>query len=670
MSESFPVKFVPTLAINRLLIYRKGQAVYDQKFHYGVNIIRGTNGSGKSTILDFIFHILGGEVLGPTVPEWKEYASLCDSVVAEVTINDAVVTLRREITPERTRPLHFFFDRFENAAKSVAEGWQIFPYSRQGSRESFSQIFFRALQMPEATTPEGNNITMHQVLRLLYADQMTPVQRIFRFENFDPPILKQAVGDFLCGVSEFSLYEKQVALRALEKQFDDVNSELKSIFALGEDLDTPLASNALTVEIEELTGERVERYLELEKTAQSDFGADDSSKQRENARRQAFNEVGSILAKIQSLEFENRTLEFEITDSEKFLQHLHHMLQEIDKASVTYEELGGIHFQYCPACFSPTVTDGHSKQCHLCKTPLDDSERASRSLAVKIDLQMQLRESQQLQDERQLALDANSKLLRAARREHSSKAAAYDALSRAPISSRDAAIARLNRRIGFIDSRIETLNQRQEMASKIREMAELKARLNGQITTLKEEIRAISSAQEKRRRRAYTTVANNVIGLLHQDTGDQDAFIDAKSFAFSFGNDSMSVDGKSNFAASSLVILKNSFHLGLLISSLQDKEFLLPRFMMFDNIEDKGMVPQRSWNFQKLICEASLASQADHQIILTTSMLDPALEGSKMLVGPSYSQQNRTGYQVDSLFRIRGHPPAPHPFSLATLSPR
>ena len=168
----------------------------------------------------------------------------------------------------------------------------------------------------------------------------------------------------------------------------------------------------------------------------------------------------------------------------------------------------------------------------------------------------------------------------------------------------------------------------------------------------------------------YTTVANNVIGLLHQDTGDQDAFIDAKSFAFSFGNDSMSVDGKSNFAASSLVILKNSFHLGLLISSLQDKEFLLPRFMMFDNIEDKGMVPQRSWNFQKLICEASLASQADHQIILTTSMLDPALEGSKMLVGPSYSQQNRTGYQVDSLFRIRGHPPAPHPFSLATLSPR
>ena len=173
-------------------------------------------------------------------------------------------------------------------------------------------------------------------------------------------------------------------------------------------------------------------------------------------------------------------------------------------------------------------------------------------------------------------------------------------------------------------------------------MVDLKARLNEQITTLKEDIRAISSAQDKRRRFAYTTIADNVVGLLQRDTGDQDAFVDAKSFAFSFGNDAMSVDGKSNFAASGLVILKNSFHLGLLMASLQDPQFLLPRFMMFDNIEDKGMVPERSWNFQRLICSASAASKAAHQIILTTSMLDPELEGSVALIGPAYSQQNRT----------------------------
>jgi hypothetical protein len=238
-----------------------------------------------------------------------------------------------------------------------------------------------------------------------------------------------------------------------------------------------------------------------------------------------------------------KTLEFEMADSEKFIRHITRMLQEIDKSTVTYEELGGIHFQYCPACFSTTESESDPTHCHLCKTTLDDSERASRSLAVKIDLQMQLRESQQLQEERRIA---------------------------------------------------------------------------------------------------YTLIADNVVGLLRRDTGDQDAFVDAKSFDFSFGNDTMSVDGKSNFAASSLVILKNSFHLGLLLSSLQDKQFLLPRFMMFDNIEDKGMVPNRSWNFQRLICSASAASKVLHQIIFTTSMLAPELEGSALVVGPAYSQQNRT----------------------------
>ena len=59
------------LMLNRLVIYRGGQAAYDEHFHEGVNIIRGENGSGKSTIMDFIFHVFG-EVGG-----WKEYAFRC-----------------------------------------------------------------------------------------------------------------------------------------------------------------------------------------------------------------------------------------------------------------------------------------------------------------------------------------------------------------------------------------------------------------------------------------------------------------------------------------------------------------------------------------------------------------------------------------------------------------
>jgi hypothetical protein len=159
---------------------------------------------------------------------------------------------------------------------------------------------------------------------------------------------------------------------------------------------------------------------------------------------------------------------------------------------------------------------------------------------------------------------------------------------------------------------------------------------------LDDEIKAINSRQDRRKREAYTQIANIALDFLRRDTGTQDDFLDPKHLQFSFADDAVFVDGKSNFAASSLVILKNSFHLAMMIASLNDSKFALPRFMMFDNIEDKGMRPDRSHNFQSLIANLSSTAPTKHQIIFTTSMLSPDLRGSPYLVGPEYSKQNKT----------------------------
>jgi hypothetical protein len=64
--------------------------------------------------------------------------------------------------------------------------------------------------IPEAISDGSSNITMHQVLRLLYEDQLTPVQRIFRAENFDTWQARQAVGDrnlgLMCGIGGYDLF--------------------------------------------------------------------------------------------------------------------------------------------------------------------------------------------------------------------------------------------------------------------------------------------------------------------------------------------------------------------------------------------------------------------------------------------------------------------------------
>ena len=73
------MRFDPSFFVNRFVVERDGYAVYDENFHEGINILRGANGSGKSTILNFLFYALGGDV-----SEWSEHAQLCSNTWVEL----------------------------------------------------------------------------------------------------------------------------------------------------------------------------------------------------------------------------------------------------------------------------------------------------------------------------------------------------------------------------------------------------------------------------------------------------------------------------------------------------------------------------------------------------------------------------------------------------------
>jgi hypothetical protein len=68
-----------------------------------------------------------------------------------------------------------------------------------------------------------------------------------------------------------------------------------------------------------------------------------------------------------------------------------------------------------------------------------------------------------------------------------------------------------------------------------------------------------------------------------------------------------------------------------------------PRLAIFDNVEDKGMEPPRSHNFQRIVRELSAATEVEHQIILFTSMIAPEIEGEPaLLIGPYYTHESKT----------------------------
>jgi hypothetical protein len=144
--------------------------------------------------------------------------------------------------------------------------------------------------------------------------------------------------------------------------------------------------------------------------------------------------------------------------------------------------------------------------------------------------------------------------------------------------------------------------------------------------------------------RLYTAISENTKKLLSQDLEEHSDFGTVNSITFSFSEDWIAINDNKNRvgSASGMVILKNSFLLGLFIAALNDDDFNLPRFILMDNIEDKGMVQERSWNFQRLMIKASEATKKSHQLIFATSKIAPELAGTPLVVGGKYTRERHS----------------------------
>lgn len=625
----------PRLALKRLIVFRNNHVAYDELFHDGINILHSeTNSCGKSSILDFIFFALGGEV-----GNWKEYAGRCNLVYAEVLLNDATVTLRRETSAKNT-PIYVYFGDYAEAQKMPLENWQKCPLRRQNNNFSFTEVMFKALGIPQIKGSEDSNITMHQLLRVLYVDQMTSVQRIFRVEDFDPPITRQAIGNLICGIGGYNLFEKQIELRSVDKEYNEVRIELSAMIkaANAQEIQTDL--NIVEKTLSDLEAERTSLYSEIQRIPEEEIDA--VQKQAQQERKKSADELAKIREGYVQKEQDLKTLDYEIKDNEEYISFLNLTLDQLEDAETAARHLDSLRFQYCPACFQKISPSQNQHDCHVCKEPVEQDKQAAKLVQIKLDTQLQLRESLKIQKERRLERSKLQTEIRHLSRGYKTKSQFLHEFASSPYSDQESSIAKLHQGIGAINNRIETLERDLDVVRKINELSALKEELNTKITNLKDEISRIELAQKKRSMKVYEVVSANTRDIIKLDLPIQENFINPQSMDFSFEKDTISLDEQINFSASSNVVLKNSFMLGLFLTSLQDNKFFLPRFMMFDNIEGMGMTEDRSRNFQRIMKGVSEDSNTPHQIILTTSMIDSTLDDEKYIVGEQYSPENKT----------------------------
>jgi len=630
----------PFLQLNRLRVMRRGYAAYDQEFHEGVNIIRGQNGSGKSTVADFIFFALGGEF-----DDWKEAASQCDEVQAEIETPRGNLVLKRQIE-KSDQPVSVFFGSMADAEESALDGWEQFRLRRYGGRESFSQIMFRSLLIPEAQSDGASNITMHQLLRLCYSDQRTPATRLFRFESFDTQNIREAVGNLLCGISGYELYEIGLALREKQKDFDRAATRLSGLLrALSSDeaLHSP---ELIHQAISKLEGEKSKIQSEIDQV--DSLVESGQINEYLGSRKLAQRELSKQRGQLQSLESELSTLEFELREIQEFLAFLSELTEKLSLAEITYDAVGTIDFTHCPACGEQLNTGTPTDQCVVCKSPRNPEQEKSRYNQIRLDLEIQTRESRQLIDQKRIVLENIKQELRKLGRYHKQELEQFDLMFAGGNGPREAFLAKRTNRIGHIDAEIAYLLDSLETAEEIARLSASKAALQEDIDIMGRRAESLQKSAGKRRSFALSKVSNIASTLLRSDLPRQDEFLKADGVALNFQNDSVTVNDRINFAESSNVYLKNTAIFSLFLAATMDKEFYHPKFLLFDNIEDKGMEENRSHNFQRLIVEHATNSETNFQVIFTTSMMNPDLELEDYVIGPAYTKEQPTldlGYQ-------------------------
>lgn len=625
----------PTITANALAVYKDGYVVLEVKFHKGLNILRGHNSSGKTTTLDFIAHTLGAE----DIP-WKKESLLCDYSMLDISLNGRQVTLRRDVSENRQQPIYIFWGPMVEAIEAPVSAWELYPFRRSANKLSFTQILLQALELPEAQGDGASNLTMHQLLRVVYADQPSLHSPIFRVDSFDSALTRETVGSYLSGVYDDALYSAQLSRRSLEKDLASAESELKSIFTVlaksKQDVNIEFFGQQI-IEAEKRRTELIDEIarLKTERTVASD-------KQRateESVSRVALDAAKKELATIMD-SITRKELEF--ADSQQFIAEVKSRLNSLDESQTARSYFGSIAFNFCPCCLSELKAPAAgSTECALCKSPTDGAAGESQLLRMRNELLVQLKESSTLAHTREAEVRALRLRVPGLRQALRTLEQRYVDLTASWSSALETALETAAREIGSLDQEIKGLYENQRLASVIRDLQQRRNALQTQMREHDSIIERLTYAQESRRQEAFLAISNALSRLLKQDFYRQEEFRTAEHVQFSFIDNQVIVDGSAKFSESSTVVLRHLFHLALLTASTQLPAMRFPRLLMLDGIEDGGMELQRAYRLQEIIAEECSRYEVDYQVIVATSQIAPSLNIDDFVVGREFTEERR-----------------------------
>lgn len=667
-----------TLFLQRLrIVTDTGAVAYDELFHRGVNIIRGKNSSGKSTIVRFIFFVLGGYYT-----DFVPQALKCRYVMAEVCINGTVVTLKRYLEKKDDgkvngyAPMYIYFGpmsevvtRFKVQGSSderpetwnlKPETWSKFPYVTTDKTRSFSNVLFEMLGYPEVKA--DSNITMHQILRLIYLDQESPVNSLFFYEPFDKEIYRETVANLLLGLYDQKYSDAKQELQNVVKSIAEVKVSIKNVSEFLKGMDVK-SSAYIRQEIESRNDEIAWISAQIQEL-RGDESQDEKWEPKVKLEYQRIQEDITKQRKVSDvLEREVKELEHEIEDTGYFIEALNRRLDALNKSIATRDYFDSLHLDFCPECLTRIDHEAEEGHCPLCKSPIDNTKGKSQAMRIRLEIQFQLRESKALKEESEHQLEEKKAQLRRIKRQLTASQRHYDDAVNYVRSTHEEQIDKLLQDKGFKEGEILQYRTLLEQAEKYESLLDELETLKRRESELNRYIEVTENRIRLERKSIDAAVSECGLYLLRNDEQRQAEFMQARDFVIDYSQNMTYISNQRiKLSASSAFYLKMVARFALLFASLKVDSMMYPRLLFSDNMEDKGLEQGRAEKFQRtvvrLLKEMEMeerkmletrnlkpetgASALNYQLIFATSMIAPELDTKEYVIGDYYNEENKS----------------------------
>ena len=619
--------------LQRFAVIAKGNYVYNEQFHNGLNIIRGQNGSGKSTIIELIYYALGADHI-----DWKEEALKCDYVLAEFNIAGKSFTVKRDITKDGKPPLSIFWGKLDDI---TANSWEIYSMKRSIERDSFSQVIMRLLNIPDAN--ETVNLTMHQLLRIIYIDQLSPTNTLMRQEDFDTIIIREAIAKTLMGAYDINLLQNEIKLRDKRKEMENYKIEIDKLQYI-------LIENGSNMTVEELRKKIDDNYKQIKRIdvslSNQNMNLIKQIANSTNNHNDIFNSMNKAKNDLCELNQKINAINYDILDSEDFIRDLKQRDIDITNSIKMREYLPTLTFNYCPLCLNNIDLEKNEDTCPLCKQKISDNDLVTEALRLKNELAFQIKESEILLAKKKKDFEELRHKLLILNEQINSYQVQIDSFKISVETTEQKERDELQFQKGNLSKEIEYLKRELLFQEKIKEDRRILDKLIEEIAEFEKRITTERMRLQKNYSNAIMEIKKIAIEFikkdLKRDLPSDDYSLSKLNIDFEKHN-TFSIDEKNNFAASSMVYLKNSILFAFFFASLNLSEMNYPRFIICDDIEDKGMEEDRSHKFQiNIFNESQKYKNIIHQMIITTSMIEPSLDIPEICIGNYYTNESKS----------------------------